>query len=40
MNKTDLIDAVAKVAGTKKNARLAVEAILGSITKALKKRTM
>ena len=38
MNKTDLINEVAKVAGTKKSARLAVEAVLDAISKALKKK--
>ncbi|MDY6863939.1 MAG: HU family DNA-binding protein [Thermodesulfobacteriota bacterium] len=38
MNKTDLINEVAKVTGTKKNARMAVEGVLDTITKALKKK--
>ena len=36
MNKTDLVDEVAKVVGTKKEAQEAVECVLDSITKALK----
>ena len=37
MNKGDLVDEVAKVVGTKKEAQAAVECVLSSITKALKK---
>jgi len=37
MNKTDLIEAVAKVTCTKKEAAEAVDATLAAITKALKK---
>jgi nucleoid DNA-binding protein len=37
MNKTDLIDEVAKLVGTKKEAQAAVDCIFDSITKALKK---
>ena len=37
MNKGDLINEVAKVVGTKKEAQEAVDCILSSITKALKK---
>ncbi|MDP8233936.1 MAG: HU family DNA-binding protein [Candidatus Saelkia tenebricola] len=37
MNKGDLIQAVAKSTSTKKEAALAVDAVLDSITKALKK---
>jgi DNA-binding protein HU-beta len=36
MNKTDLVNEVAKVVGTKKEAQEAVECVLDSITKALK----
>lgn len=37
MTKTDLIDELAKALGAKKEAKLAVDAILTSITEALKK---
>ena len=37
MNKKDLVDAVSKTIGTKKEAKAAVEAVLSSITKSLKK---
>lgn len=37
MNKTDLIDEVAKTVKSKKEAQAAVEAVLTSITAALKK---
>ena len=37
MNKGDLINAVAKVVSTKKEAQEAVDCVLSSITKALKK---
>jgi DNA-binding protein HU-beta len=37
MNKGDLVEEVAKVVGTKKEAQAAVECVLSSITKALKK---
>jgi nucleoid DNA-binding protein len=35
MNKTDLVNEVAKVVNTKKDAQAAVECVLASITKAL-----
>jgi len=38
MNKTDLIKEVAKHTGTKKEAQEAVNAVLSTITKALKKK--
>jgi DNA-binding protein HU-beta len=38
MNKGDLVNEVAKVVATKKAAADAVEAVLASITKALKKK--
>lgn len=38
MNKGDLINEVAKVVGTKKEAQAAVECVLDSITKTLKKK--
>ena len=38
MNKGDLINEVAKVVGTKKEAQAAVECVLESITKTLKKK--
>jgi len=38
MNKGDLINAVAKLVGTKKDAQAAVECIFDSITKTLKKK--
>ena len=37
MNKGDLVNEVAKVVGTKKEAQAAVDCVLSSITKALKK---
>ena len=37
MNKGDLVNKVAKVVSTKKEAQAAVECVLSSITKALKK---
>ena len=39
MNKGDLVNEVAKVVGTKKEAQAAVDCVLGSITKALKKKS-
>jgi len=38
MNKGDLINEVAKVVGTKKDAQAAVDCVFDSITKALKKK--
>ena len=38
MNKGDLINEVAKIVSTKKEAKKTVECILGSITKSLKKK--
>ena len=38
MNKGDLINEVAKIVGTKKEAQAAVECVLDSITKTLKKK--
>lgn len=38
MNKGDLVDQVAKVVGTKKEAQAAVDCVFSSITKALKKK--
>ena len=38
MNKSDLIEAVSKVTSTKKEANAAVEAVIETITKALKKK--
>ena len=38
MNKGDLINEVAKVVSTKKEAKAAVECVLASITKTLKKK--
>ena len=38
MNKGDLVNEVAKVAGTKKGAQAAVECVFDTITKALKKK--
>ena len=38
MNKGDLVDQVAKVVSTKKEAQAAVDCVLQSITKALKKK--
>jgi len=40
MNKTNLIDAVAKVTKTKKSACAAVDCVIDTITKALKKKMM
>jgi len=37
MNKGDLVNEVAKVVGTKKEAQAAVDCVFSSITKALKK---
>ena len=37
MNKADLINEVSQVVGTKKDAQAAVDCVLSSITKALKK---
>ena len=37
MNKGDLVNEVAKVVGTKKEAQTAVDCVFSSITKALKK---
>jgi nucleoid DNA-binding protein len=37
MNKSDLINGLVKVTGTKKDAEATVNSILGAITKALKK---
>ena len=37
MNKGDLINEVAKVVGTKKDAQSAVECVISSITRAMKK---
>jgi DNA-binding protein HU-beta len=37
MNKNDLINEVAKVVSTKKEAQIAVDCVLSSITKAMKK---
>ncbi len=37
MNKKGLVDAVSKVTSTKKEARAAIDAVLSSITKSLKK---
>jgi DNA-binding protein HU-beta len=37
MNKSDLIDEVAKVVSTKRDAQTAVDCVLSSITKVLKK---
>ena len=37
MNKGDLVNEVAKVVGTKKDAQAAVDCVFSSITKALKK---
>ena len=36
MNKTELVNEVAKVVGTKKEAQAAVECVFGTITEALK----
>jgi len=38
MNKGDLVNEVAKVVGTKKEAQAAVDCVLESITKSLKKK--
>jgi len=38
MNKGDLVNEVAKVVGTKKEAQAAVDCVFSSITKALKKK--
>ena len=38
MNKRELIEAVAKVTNTKKNASAALDCVLETITKALKKK--
>ena len=38
MNKGDLVNEVAKVVSTKKEAQAAVDCVLSSITKALKKK--
>ena len=38
MNKGDLVDEVAKVVGTKREAQAAVECVFDSITKTLKKK--
>ena len=38
MNKGDLVNEVAKVVGTKKEAQAAVDCVFESITKALKKK--
>ena len=38
MNKGDLVNEVAKIVGTKKEAQAAVDCVLGTITKALKKK--
>ena len=38
MNKNDLVGDVAKVVGTKKDAQAAVDCILSTITKTLKKK--
>ena len=38
MNKADLINEVAKVVGTKKEAQAAVDCVFATITKALKKK--
>ena len=38
MNKKGLVDEVSKVTGSKKEARAAVDAVLSSITRALKKK--
>jgi len=38
MNKTELINEIAKVTCSKKEAALAVNAVLGTISKALKKK--
>ena len=38
MNKGDLVNEVAKVLSTKKEAQMAVDCVLSTITKALKKK--
>ena len=38
MNKGDLVNEVAKVVSTKKEAQMAVDCVLSTITKALKKK--
>ena len=38
MNKGDLVNEVAKVVGTKKEAKAAVDCVFNTITKSLKKR--
>ena len=38
MNKGDLVNEVAKVTGSKKNAQAAVDCVISSVTKALKKK--
>jgi DNA-binding protein HU-beta len=38
MNKGDLVSEVAKVVGSKKNAQAAVDCVISSVTKALKKK--
>ena len=38
MNKGDLVNEVAKVTGTKKDAQAAVDCVLDTITRALKKK--
>ncbi len=38
MNKGDLVNEVAKVVGTKKDAQAAVDCVIASITKSLKKK--
>ena len=38
MNKGDLVNEVAKITGTKKDAQAAVDCIFNTITKALKKK--
>jgi DNA-binding protein HU-beta len=38
MNKGDLVNEVANVVGSKKNAQAAVDCVISSVTKALKKK--
>ena len=38
MNKGDLVNEVAKVVGSKKNAQAAVDCVISGVTKALKKK--
>jgi DNA-binding protein HU-beta len=38
MNKGDLVNEVARVVGSKKNAQAAVDCVISSVTKALKKK--